>query len=138
MAELGAEPMSQVFFVADAFYAHPSRAWVRGAFASALKTLLDGLEASVWTDSSNDCDDFARLSAAFASCLHNRTVGHERNTGLALGEFWYVRDAGGGHAINMAIVYQDGKPELMFFEPQTQQEVKLTEREVLSCVAYRF
>lgn len=92
----------------------------------------------VWTPESEDCDDFARFAAAYAGLLHVRS---KVPTGLAFGEFAYLRSAfngGGGHAINAFVTREDGKLALNFFEPQNGQPLNLTPGEIESCVYCKF
>lgn len=80
-----------------------------------------------------DCDDFARFAASVAQ-LWNAKSENEGHA-LAFGEFWYVKDNGDAHAINVALV-EGGK--VVFFEPQTQRIVELTESEKWSAKMIRF
>lgn len=118
----------------DDAYSLPSRHWVEWDFSRALFSVLSQLGFS-YTEEKSDCDDFARLSAAYAALLHSK---EGNKTGLAFGEFWYTRRDGGGHAINCYIVSDGGELALRFFEPQTQSELALTDEEILSCVFCRF
>lgn len=138
MSKRGAMPMA--FLAADSEYAHPTENWFYGSFASALKTLFFQLNLTLWKAEENDCDDFARLAAAFAQSLHARTKSKRPGTALAVGEFWYDRSSPDGpqaHAVNCAIVY-DGDYKLLFLEPQTQKRITLSQQEIASCSAYRF
>lgn len=95
---------------------------------------------SDYGDERNDCEDFARRCATYACDLHAGNTGQK--TGLAFGEFYFTRDDGGGHAINVAVVADEraaglhsdsGAPKLLFFEPQTGKVISLTETERSSC-----
>ena len=120
---------------ADRRYAMPTREFLHGAFAAALASFLYFFELRTWISEANDCDDFARLAAAFAQILHVRTPGRPPATALAVGEFWYVRDGGqGSHAINLAVIGD----EVVAYEPQTRREIQLSATEKLSGTHTRF
>lgn len=129
--------------IADDAYVFPTADWVRVVFAPSLRKLLIELAMITFAAEENDCDDFARLASVYASVLHRQTSSRAKESGLAFGEFWYVQDSGGGHAINFAIVAatgvgpQAGEATLLFFEPQTQKIKTLSETEVKSCTAIR-
>lgn len=137
MGECGASPFNGSL-TPDREYMHPTKGWILGDFANALRVLLSELEQTTYRIQSNDCDDFARLAAWFAQMLHNRTA-PTSEAALAFGEFYYVQDISRkGHAINCAIVMDDGKPSLIFFEPQSQEQVYLSEREIGTCEYFHF
>ena len=122
--------------IADDLYSLPTREWFLGKFARAFGRLLWAAKLVAWIQNRFDCDDFARLAAALAGILHK--LSSKQPTGLAVGEFWYQRAGGDNHAIAVAIVEEAGDWDLVFMEPQTQRELKLTEEEIQSCIAYRF
>jgi len=118
---------------ADSSYNVTTQSFINGTFSEAWFRLMNGLGLSYKAES-YDCDDFAKLAAAYAQILHGRT---HRDSGLAFGEFWYSRGSGGKHAINVAVVY-GGKYELLFFEPQNCKQVRLSKQEIQSCQFVRF
>lgn len=83
-----------------------------------------------------DCDNFATLFYAFAQAQWSLHSADDSAEALAIGEFWYRRTDNTGHAINIAVV--DDDEHLIFFEPQSQEIVKLTDQEVLSSFYRRF
>jgi hypothetical protein len=124
--------------LADEYYAVPTLSWFSGTFVAdfaAFKSALDPYKAE-----SNDCDDFARCGAFFAQFLNSNTPGRPNNAALSVGEFWYQRDAGGGHAIVAGVCRVDGTTNLVlsFMEPQLPASTTLTEMESTSCYAGRF
>lgn len=129
IAPLGAD------LIADEAYSLPSPDAIRGEYSSALRALQFYCRAQAWAEQSNDCDDFTRLAAALAQLMQNRT---RQGTALAVGEFWYRRDAGGGHALLLFIIREGSERKLFFYEPQSCSEVKLSPQEITSCTAYRF
>ncbi len=131
----GVAPLTGVL-VADAAYALPAEDWVTWEFAATLGQWLTRLHIAGWVAESWDCDDFAAFARLLASLMHNRT--RPGASGLALGEFWYFRADGGGHAINLFVTRQRGELALRFLEPQTGRLVALTRKEIESCTAYRF
>lgn len=120
--------------VADRCYAMPTRGFVMGAFSSALWSFKSFFQVLNWTEEANDCDDFARLAATFAQILHFLTPDRPPATALALGEFWFVRDDGTGHAINLALCGE----EVVAYEPQTRNEVTLSADEKRRGMLVRF
>ena len=119
----------------DDEYALPTREWVLGEFSVALRRNLELLGADKYTAERHDCDDFARLAWAMAGLCHNLTS--TRKSALAFGLLTYTTDAGGGHAINFAVVHNaKGEREIMFFEPQTQREVYLSQQERDNAISY--
>lgn len=84
----------------------------------------------------NDCDDFSRALAQAASDCHASTPVDEAEA-PAFGEFWYARDTGSGHAIN--ILLDPATLALQFLEPQQGGRfMSLSATEVRSCVFARF
>lgn len=81
-----------------------------------------------------DCDNFARCYANYLDILHSATP-DAPVCGIAIAEFHYVTDAGGGHAINLAIC---NNKEFVFIEPQTCDEVILTQTEICNAQFIRF
>jgi hypothetical protein len=120
--------------MADRNYAMPTRGWLEKVFGAALWSFQAFFKVLNWTDEANDCDDFARLAAAFAQILHFLTPGRPPATALAIGELWYVTDEGGGHAINIAVCGE----EVVTYEPQTRKEVTLSEQEKQRVSMVRF
>lgn len=119
---------------ADRQYVMPTRDFLTGAFAAALWSFLTFFKLTTWIEESHDCDDFARLASAFAQILHVLTPGRPPATALALGEFWYMQDSGGGHAINIVLIDE----EVVTYEPQTRRVVELSDTEKKSGMHTRF
>lgn len=123
--------------ISDRAYAMPTRNFITSAFSYALLAFQKFFGLLGWTEEANDCDDFARLAAAFAQILHFLTPGRPLGTALAVGEFWYLQDSGGGHAINVAICGHE-LSDVVFYEPQTRRVVNLTDNEKQSASLVRF
>lgn len=122
------------FATSDSRYALPPEDWVTGEFLDRLRSFQFSLKQTHYAAESNDCDDFAKMAAAFARLVHGNEK-HERGTSIAVGEFYYKIDGGGNHAINFAVVQaKDGRVKLIFLEPQTWAIVRLSESEVESCL----
>lgn len=125
------------FVLVDSEYAFPSKTWLLNEFCGSLKSFLNYLGLSDYQKSNNDCDDFCRAAALLAQVLHHRTSPNS-DSALAIGEFYYNLDSGAGnHAINIAIIF-DSEPKIVFLEPQTREQVFLSEREKNSCYFIRF
>lgn len=114
--------------VPDRRYAMPTRNFIEGAFSSALWSFQGFFAVLRWHEEANDCDDFARIAAGFAQILHFLTPDRPPATALAVGELWYVKDDGSGHAINIAVC-GPAVSDVVTYEPQTRQLVSLTEAE---------
>ena len=137
--------MADQVMIGDDVYALPSKEWLSGRFAEALRTFFNGLELNSWEAEKNDCDDFARGAAWFAAMLHNRSAAKAglKRSGLAIGEIWYRQADGVNHAINCAIIPEPGKDRVVFFEPQNVLRnadpiVELSEEERMICLGYRY
>lgn len=145
---LGIVPYQTI--IADTQYSLPTADWIAGDFARAFRTFLNEFRIAHYVPDLNDCDDFTFAAVFFMQLLHRRgQVEHppHRRTALAFGEFWYRRDIGGMHAINLALVRSTNNGPLttdngpyapVFFEPQTQTIVTLTQKEIQSCDTIRF
>jgi len=120
------------FSIADRSYAAMQQGFLEQAFSESLKKWV--LELGIrYQQECEDCDDFARFAASVAQ-LWNAKSANEGHA-LAFGEFWYVKDNGDAHAINIALV-EGGK--VVFYEPQTQRIVELSEIEKWNATMIRF
>lgn len=122
---------------ADRRYALPTRGFIEGAFSSALWSFQKFFSILNWREEAQDCDDFARIAAGFAQILHCLTPGRPPATALAVGELWYVRDSGDGHAINVALC-GGGPDDVVCYEPQTRKVVELSVTEKARVSLIRF
>lgn len=129
-AEIQSHFPRHVFFADDAF-ARPTLHWLQGAFWDAFQR--DRWEKVGTYTRKNDCDNWARAYAQLAQDCHAATAGNDADA-LAVGEFWYVRDAGGAHAIACAFV----ESGLVWIEPQTGRDLLLSAAEFQSCTFVRF
>lgn len=119
--------------IADRSYAAVDQGFLASTFSADLGAWIFQLFGK-YAAEVRDCDDFARFAAAVAQLWNSKTDGNGGNA-LAFGEFWYVKDSGAGHAINIGLA-RDG--EVVFYEPQTQRIVELSESEKWSCTLIRF
>jgi hypothetical protein len=130
-----------VVMVRDARYVFPAKWWLFGKFADDLGEMRLQFGLEKWRPEDGDCDDFAELACFYARFLHRRTwnPGEER-AAIAFGEFDYCREGlvQNGHAINCAIVFENGAPRLVFMEPQSGKEVDLSQEEICSCFGVLF
>lgn len=117
----------------DATYNTPTKEWLLNTFYKAVSRMFKFVGLPTWREDW-DCDDFARLYATHAQILHARDT-KSTAQGLAVGEFWYKPDSGGGHAINIAVI---GPSTIIFIEPQTGAELKLSSSEIKSAFFVRF
>lgn len=135
--DLGISEETAAVCLSNPAYSVPNRDWVTGSFAVGFRDWLNQ-EGLRYQKDSEDCKTFTRAAALYAEMLHAKDPTRQPGTAMAVGEFWYI-SAQGGHAINVILI-QEGmgtnqlpKYQLMFFEPQTQLEVKLTDKEIQSC-----
>lgn len=126
-------------FFADSRYAMASEDWIINGYSKALNEFLYSFKSNQWINEENDCDNFASMAFSFAQILHHNTINKLQKTALAMGEFWYIKKEGGGHAINVFIVWQnDENYKVIFYEPQWQKIIELTKEEIASVRYYRF
>jgi hypothetical protein len=132
----------------DSEYALPARDWFLNQFGPATHDAMQKLGVAGYETEAWDCEDFAFFAANWAKMCHRRTAGHPAK-GLAVGVFVYypATSSGGLHAINVAVVRRDplaldpalapdpSAYELVFLEPQSGQEKKLSADELSSCMA---
>lgn len=128
--------VSYNIYFADSDWRLPDKSWIEQEFSKTVKSIFDAYGLCYRLESW-DCDDFTRFTAALAQLLNNRTPDN-RGKGLAIGEFWYQKDSGTRHALNICIVETEDKPVVLFYEPQTQRFVVLTEQERSLCDYVRF
>lgn len=102
--------------VGDYDYVLPAEEGVGGYRRAWVEKMLE--LGMTYEEDAEDCDDFARVAAAFALLWHAGTSGRPRKKALAFGVVWYVRDAGGGHAVNCYVTVEADMPVLRFLEPQ--------------------
>jgi hypothetical protein len=78
-----------------------------------------------------DCEDFARTFKVLAQACHLKSRGQE--DGIAIGEIDYTQESGEYHCINVAFT----DVGVVFMEPQSGKELKLTENEKNSINRFR-
>ena len=103
----------------------------RKDFYSYYKKVLEALQIPDWREDF-DCDDFAMLFKIVSSALHRhaKKVHKDKPESPAVGLMWYTTRKGTGHAINVCI--GEGY-KIFFLEPQTGEELCLTDQEKRSC-----
>ena len=123
--------------IVDQSYDLPTREFITGPFAIAMRANLVKLGVDRYVAEKNDCDDFGLICAALARVDQNLSTG--RLSSLAFGFLQYIQQQTwppGGHQINFFIALEEGKHQVVFFEPQTMQEVILTQEEIASISMY--
>ena len=112
----------------DSAYAEVNSVWLRGYYDE-FRAEIFRQGVTTW-DARFDCNHFASYYAALAQTkfylanFQSRTKAQS----LAVGTLWYTRAAGGGHAIVIAVTERG----TLYIEPQTGQEVALTQAELNS------
>ena len=135
IAILAIAPSAKVF-VADSDYALPTLHWLSKVFYPWFQAEMFRIVANKW-DSRFDCDNFAQFFAAWAAVSH-WSAPASTPQGLAVGECWYKRDSGGGHAINITMTEEDGKQVVAFIEPQNGERLELSQAELTSLHLVKF
>lgn len=110
---------ASAIYLADAFYALFTKKDVHERLAPALTGVINGLNFTYQPDR-RDCDDFARLAAAWAGLLHSQQK--VEDCGVAFGEVWCDAIA---HAFCFAI--HGVEREVVFYEPQLVGAFSLSE-----------
>lgn len=116
-------------FIVDQTYHLPTKEWVQNYFFTLLKKEISNKKYKL---EAFDCDNYSLLANNLASKL-----GYTLNHQLAFGEFFYTKDTGQGHAINFFLCLENRDIKPIFFEPQTGQFIKLSEKEIVSCTYWR-
>lgn len=86
----------------------------------------------------NDCDDFSLAAMVIARKEYFNKFLDNRPVSILFGEFHYITNTGGPHAINCFITGDKNQLTLGFFEPQNGQIINLTQEEIASCTFWRF
>lgn len=109
----------------DEAYAEVNSAWLR-AWYPAFRQELFRMGVVKWEERF-DCNRFAEIYTGLAQVNFFRQTFHRRTgaKALALGQFWYVRDKGGPHAIVQALTERGP----VFIDPQTGEEMNLSPNE---------
>lgn len=122
----------------DMLYVAPDVKWVQSQYPPKLAKFLFDYNLNHWTKESNDCDNISRAAADYAAILFHNSKNRPSGKGFLFGEFHYSKKQLGGHAINIVIVKDGPIYRLLFFEPQLNFEVELTENEKFSGQFSRF
>ena len=128
---------------ADDAYVLPDPRWIEEQFLPNFTSFTKALGIDKYQPEINDCDDMARTGAFFGHYLFKKTFPDYKKP-LAMGEFWYEKEIPGvtnntGHAINFFVVFNkaDKTIGLVFFDPQMNSIVKLSQTEMASVIAWR-
>jgi len=122
-------------FVSDANYSIPTKKWVTRNYKKYFRRKMgaDTTLGMVWKEK-HDCDNFATAYRMFMQALHSKQPGKSGES-IAVAEIWFMQGGVGGHAINMVIV-DDYQP--LFIEPQSGDEIRLSNKEKISCWFVRY
>lgn len=120
-------------FCFDKSYALPSKEWVVDEFSHYYRCFLNRMGLEKW-DEQWDCENFSKLAQALAGIAHAKTR-KRKEQGLAFGVFNFILDANSHHSINTFITKKDG---VLFWEPQTQELIVLSEKEEASATFVLF
>jgi hypothetical protein len=124
---------SDKIVLSDEYYAIPTFKSIE-KFGERLFNFLVDNGLNQWKEETFDCDDFAfaakTLSSIDNSIFQSKTGNFDAS--LAFGIAFIVTNEGGGHAINIAIIKENDKFTVKYFEPQiittkTNKRLCLTE-----------
>lgn len=125
-----------IVVTADEQYAEVNSAWLK-AFYGDFRTVLFREGVHEWSQRF-DCDDFASFFVSLANIRFFSAAwgSSSPEQSLALGECWYFRDGvrNGSHAVVTALTERG----LIHIEPQTGQELTLTDAELKSRFFLKF
>jgi hypothetical protein len=119
----------------DLSYAEVDSSWLHGWYDTFRSELAR--QGIVRWEQRFDCNHFADFYSALAQASFHRHTFHDFTpaVALALGPFWYRRDDGrGGHAV-VQVLTDRGR---IFIDPQSGDEVPLSENEVASAFLQYF
>lgn len=118
------------FLPTDTRLALVTRKWFLGTFARSCRTFFRQLSVAGYVAEEWDCENFA-LSAMFWAHIAHAKMKGGTGAGIAVGRWHYfTRKQRMPHAISVAVT--PGR-KLIWMEPQTQTEAKLTTEEIRSC-----
>lgn len=133
-------PKEATYIYGDDVYVKPSSNWVTRDLAGVLRTeffelgiLSPVASAHAGSQGAFDCDDFADGAAFHAQVLARSALGSK--AGVVFGVVYYTKEGLGRHAVNFSVTADAG---VIFFEPQTLQEITLTPVERASVTFWRF
>jgi len=119
-------------YAPDANYALYSLDYIKGEGYEKFKEWLFKRGILGWRHTF-DCDNYAEAFRVFLQIVHSKTQkGRDDNSkkqAVAIGVIWYERDGRGGHAINVVVTKIEDKLVVKFIEPQTGEELELTDSE---------
>jgi hypothetical protein len=118
-------------FITDGDYGRPTTDYLTGKFYEFYSGWLSDHNLSQWR-STWDCDNFSSTYYVFCQMCHAKA--DRKEEGIAVGELFYKQDAGGGHAINLAVTEKG----IIIIEPQNGQEMTLSKKEKENCWLIRF
>jgi len=106
----------------DSTFNLPTKTWLFSKFYPYFSKELERLGIIEWSEKF-DCEDFAAMYKILCQVCHKNS--RSTQGGLAVGAVDYQKDSGEYHCINIAFTDQG----LVFIEPQTGKELKLSENE---------
>ena len=122
--------MSSTVF-ADPEYNLLARDWIEANAQPKYVEFLQELGFSKWEKNNSDCDDFSKSFTVFLKSYVKKA--HPTVSSPAVGEIYYIQKTGGAHAINIIVLSNsEGSASIGFFEPQIQQFITLTPKEIES------
>ncbi len=109
----------------DELYVLPTREYIEQVYSPKLEKYLKDLNISISNEGSFDCDDVVRESWALMVREYNKTD-HPKNAAILFGQYAFITDKITGHVMNITLINDEYIRNIMFYEPQLQQEVQLS------------
>jgi hypothetical protein len=119
--------------ISDFSYGIPSKGWVENKFTDFYKNFLFKYSLNTYKDGKNNCNKYSQYAI---TCGHILFKDEPGSTSLAIGQFSYFTQLV-RHSIIFFIVNDDGHNKLLFYEPQAQQFITLTDEEIKLCTDWK-
>jgi hypothetical protein len=124
-------------FIVDTNYALPTKHWIIETFSTALAQHLMDNNLS-YENQVFDCDDFVDEAIVLGRRLYKKSNEFQRGSSLAIGKFYFRPTFDKGHAVNCFLVNENGRAKILFYEPQQQKMISLSQEEVFSVSFWSF
>ena len=121
--------------ISDEFYSMPTKAWVDDKFTPFFRNFLFQYSLNTYIEGKNDCDKSQNYALTSGYILFRKETIKD-GSALAMGSFDYFSNLQ-RHSIVFFIVNDSGVKKIMYYEPQVQQFIELSEEQQKSCTSWR-
>ena len=117
--------------VLDYSYKIPTKQWINEKFTPFYSDFLFKYSLNTYYEDKNNCNKYTQYAL---TCGHILFKNEKDSTSgaLAIGQFRYFKGLD-RHSIIFFIVNDNGENKLLFYEPQIQQLITLTEEQLRLC-----